>query len=165
MATLWRDLRYAFRTLRRDAGFTTFAILIVGLGIGACSTIFSVVDTLLIRPLPFSDPASLVWIANHSDDGKGGLSSGTVQVNHFRDLRDHNQSFSDLASYNAFYGVGDRKLIGHGEPQRLTGVEVSQNFFPMTSANGTVRKLCSSPTDCGSEYLRAIHPSSAAPSH
>ena len=62
--TLSRDFQYALRTLLRDLGFATFAILIVGLGIGACCTIFSVVNTLLIRPLPFRDPASLVWIAN-----------------------------------------------------------------------------------------------------
>ena len=54
--SLLQDLRYTFRTLRRDAGFTTFAILIVGLGIGASSTVFSFVNTLLLRPLPFRDP-------------------------------------------------------------------------------------------------------------
>src|ERR1041385_6607571 len=64
---LRQDLRITFRTLRRDAGFTTFAILIVGLGIGASSTIFSVVSALLLRSLPFQDPGRLVWIAN---DGK-----------------------------------------------------------------------------------------------
>ena len=55
-----QDLRYTFRTLRRDAGFATFAILIVGLGIGASSTVYSVASALLILPLPFRDPASLV---------------------------------------------------------------------------------------------------------
>src|SRR5208282_6636943 len=60
--TFSRDFKYSLRTLRRDLGFATFATLIVGLGIGASCTIFSVVNTLLIRPLPFRDPASLVWI-------------------------------------------------------------------------------------------------------
>src|ERR1017187_4613905 len=60
-----QDRGYTFRTLRRDSGFTTFAILIVGLGIGASATVFSVVNTLLLRPLPFRDPDRLVWIANH----------------------------------------------------------------------------------------------------
>ena len=59
------DLRYTLRTLRRDSGFAAFAILIVGLGIGASATVFSVVDTLLLRPLPFRDPERLVWITNH----------------------------------------------------------------------------------------------------
>ena len=62
--TLAGDLRYTFRTLRRDAAFTTFAILIVGLGIGATSTVFSVVNALVLRPLPFASPEQLVWISN-----------------------------------------------------------------------------------------------------
>src|SRR5437879_7864691 len=62
-----QDFRYAVRTLRRDAGFFAAAVCIVGLGIGASATIFSVVNALLLRPLPFQDPARLVWIAN--DDG------------------------------------------------------------------------------------------------
>src|ERR1019366_8062775 len=57
--SILQDLRYTFRTLRRDSGFTTFAILIVGLGIGASATVFSVVNTLLLRPLPFRDPDRL----------------------------------------------------------------------------------------------------------
>ena len=65
MSDTLQDLRYTFRTLCRDPGFTTFAILIVGLGIGASAAVFSVVDTLLLRPLPFHDPERLVWIANH----------------------------------------------------------------------------------------------------
>lgn len=62
--TLLQDLRYTFRILRRDIGFAVFAVLIVGLGIGASAIIFSVVNTLLLRPLPFKDAGSLVWIAN-----------------------------------------------------------------------------------------------------
>jgi hypothetical protein len=57
---LLHDLRYTFRTLRRDAGFTVFAILIDGLGIGASTTVFTVVNTLLLRPLPFEKPSELV---------------------------------------------------------------------------------------------------------
>src|ERR1035441_10894633 len=123
-----QDLHYAFRTLRRDASFTMFAILIVGLGIGASSTIFSVVNAILVRPLPFSDPGHLVWIANTDRDAEG-LSGETAPVFHFIDLRDHNRSFSDVAAYYAFYGVGDNKLVGNGEPERLSGLLVSWNFF------------------------------------
>jgi predicted permease len=136
---LLQDLRYTFRTLGRDAGFTTFAILIVGLGIGASSTVFSIVNALLLRPLPFSDPSRLVWIANH--DETGGLSGQTTQVGHFLDLRAQNQSFSDIAAYFAFYGVGDNKLTGQGEPERLSGVPVSQNFFQLLGVQPQLGRL------------------------
>jgi hypothetical protein len=116
LESLAQDLRYTLRTLKRDLGFTFFAVLIVGLGIGGSTVVFSAVHTLLVRPLPFHDPDRLVWIAN---GGNGGLSGETVQVNHFLDLRAQNQSLSDLAGYFAFYGLGDSKLIGQGEPERL----------------------------------------------
>ena len=64
MSDLTQDLRHAFRGMRRDAGFTAFTILIAGLGIGASCTVFSVVNALLLRPLPFRDPGRLVWISN-----------------------------------------------------------------------------------------------------
>ncbi len=121
-----QDLRYTFRTLRRDAGFAVFAILISGLGIGASATVFSVVNTLLLRPLPFERPSELVWIAN-SD--AAGLSGQTTQVGYMLDLRETTETLSAVAGYFAFYGVGDNLLSGRGEPERLTGVPVSGNFF------------------------------------
>ena len=123
---LLQDLRYTVRTLRRDAGFTTFAVLIAGLGIGASATVFSVVNTLLLRPLPFDEPERLVWIANRDTSG---LSGQTTQVGHMLDLRERTQSLSAVAGYFAFYGVGDNLLSGRGEPERLSGVPVSDNFF------------------------------------
>src|SRR5215207_5774592 len=124
--SLRQDLRYTARTLRRDAGFTTFAVLIAGLGIGASATVFSVVNTLLLRPLPFAEPQQLVWIGNADTSG---LSGQTTQVGHMVDLRERAQSLSAVAGYFAFYGVGDNLLSGTGEPERLSGVPVSQNFF------------------------------------
>jgi predicted permease len=138
--TLSRDFKYSLRTLRRDLGFAIFAILIVGFGIGASSTIFSVVSTLLIRPLPFRDPATLVWIAN--SPATLGLSVQTMQVGHFLDLREQNKSFSDMAGYFAFYGSGDNNLTGQGgEPERLTGVPVSYNFFPLLGVEPQLGRL------------------------
>lgn len=125
---LLQDLRYTFRTFRRDVGFAALAILIAGLGIGASSTVFSVANALLLRPLPFSNPDRLVWIYNHD---RGGLSGATTQVAYLIDLKRRNRSFSDIAAYFAFYGSGDLKLTGAGEPERLSGVPVSENFFPL----------------------------------
>ena len=133
-----QDLRYTLRTLTRDPAFTAFAILIVGLGIGASATVFSVVNTLLIRPLPFASPDRLVWITNHD---VSGLSGQTTQVNHFLNLREQNQSFAGLAAYMAFYGVGDNLLTGHGEPERLSGVEVSDNFFQLLGVQPRIGRL------------------------
>ena len=61
------DLKYGLRGMRRNAGSTVFAILIAGLGIGGASTVFSVVNALLLRPLPFRDPGQLVWISNERE--------------------------------------------------------------------------------------------------
>jgi len=122
--TLLQDLRFTFRILRRDLGFAVFAILIMGLGIGASALIFSVVNTLLLRPLPFKDANSLVWIAN-----KKSVPEQTTQVGNLLDAREANKSFLEMAAYFAYYSVGDRKLTGESEPERLTAVPVSENFF------------------------------------
>src|SRR2546429_4586248 len=74
------DLRYTLRTLKRDIGFCAVAVLILGLGIGANTAIFSVVNAVLIRSLPFRDPGRLVWIAN---TGTSGLSGATTRVANF----------------------------------------------------------------------------------
>ena len=138
LESLLLDLRYTFRTLGRDAGFTTFAVLIVGLGIGASATVFSVVNAVLVRPLPFRHPQQLVWIANRDTSG---LSGQTTQVGHLLDLRALNHSFSDLAAYFAFYGVGDNLLSGQGEPERLSGVPVSENFFQVLGIQPQLGRL------------------------
>ena len=127
LSDLSQDLRYSLRGMRREAGFAAFAILIAGLGIGASSTVFSVVNALLLRPLPFSDPSRLVWISNVGTNN----AEWSTQVNHFIDLRAQNKSFTDLAGYYGYYSVGNTELTGAGEPERLTGVPVTQNFFPL----------------------------------
>lgn len=124
ISDLAQDLRHSFRGMRRDAAFTAFTILIAGLGIGAGSTIFSVVNAMLLRPLPFHDPARLVFISN----GDGATST---QTEHYADLRGLNRSFSDLAAWSGFYFPGDRQLTGAGEPERLTSVPVTGNLFSL----------------------------------
>jgi predicted permease len=123
MNDLAQDLRYSFRGMRRDPGFTAFTILITGLGIGASSTVFSVVNAMLLRPLPFRDPGRMEWISNGND-------ATSTQTEHYSDLRKLNRSFSDLAGF-ADWGVGNRQLTGTGEPDRLTSVPVTANFFAL----------------------------------
>lgn len=123
-----QDVRYAFRTLRRDLGFTVFAVLIVGLGIGASATVFSLVNGVLLRPMPFRDPARLVWISNISDDGQ---SEWRLESDHVRDLMNLNRTLESMAGYYTYYSPGNAPLtIAPGEVDRLTRVPVTCNFFP-----------------------------------
>ena len=130
MGTVIQDLRYAVRALRREVGFTTFAVAIIGLGVGASATVFSVANALLLRPLPFTDPERLAWIPN---GGGAGLSAQTAQVAPYLSYVDLNQSFSEVAAYFAFYGVGDTRLTGDNgvDAVRLSDVPVTRNFFPL----------------------------------
>ena len=127
--TFLQDLRYTVRAARRDAAFFAAAVAIVALGIGANTTIFSVVHGILFRPLQFANAERLVWVAN-SGAGDGGLSSLTTRVANYRDWRRLNTTFEDMAAYFAFFDYGTYTLTGQGEPERLVGVGVSDNFLP-----------------------------------
>jgi predicted permease len=149
--TLLQDLRYAFRSLGHEPGFAIFAILIVGLGIGASSTIFSVVNALLVRPLfGFRDAGRLVWIANVDVDEEG-VSGQTVPVGHFSALREQSRSFSDIGGYYAGFASGDSKLTGNGEPLRLTGIPVSGNFFTVLGVTPRIGRLFR-PEECSPRW-------------
>ena len=128
-AETWQDIRFGERQLRKNPGFTTVAVLTLALGIGANTAIFSVVNALLFRPLPFHEPQRLVWIANGSRAGGGGLSSETTRVSNFRDWRQQNKSFESLAAYFAFFDYINHTLTSDGEPVRLQVVGISQNLL------------------------------------
>jgi predicted permease len=124
---LRQDIRYALRRLRHDAGFAIAAVLIIGLAVGANTTIFSVVNSLLFRPLPFRDSSRLVWIANAGGDG--GLSSQTTRIANYQDWQQMNHSFESMSSYFAFFDYGSYTMVGVGDPERLVGVGVEQSFL------------------------------------
>jgi predicted permease len=129
--TIQQDIRYTFRRLRRDIGFATAAVLIIGLGVGANTAIFSVVNSLLFRPLPFPASDRLVWITNTGGDG--GLSSQTSRVFNYLDWTEMNHSFESLSAYFAFFDYGSYDMVGVGEPERLVGVGVAQNLLSFLS--------------------------------
>jgi len=124
---LSQDLRYTFRTLRRDRTFAAIAVLILALGIGANIAVFSVVNTLLLRPLPFPDSQQLTWFAGLH--GKGPLSEITYNVGSYEEFRRHNQSFQEVTSFQPFWGSSEYNMTGRGEPQHVQGVMVADNFF------------------------------------
>ena len=125
--TLRQDLRYTLRTLRRDSGFTTIAVLILALGIGANIVVFSLVNTILLRPLPLYQPDRLVSFSRMSNNS--GLSGATYSVDAYEDLRAMNHSYADITGYFAFSGPDNIKLTGKGIPQPATAVPVLSNFF------------------------------------
>jgi predicted permease len=137
--TFLQDLRYTLRTLRRNPVFTTIAVLILALGIGANVTVFSVVNRILLRPLPFRDPQRLVWLT--ANEGKGGLSGTTYTVAAYQDFQRHNRSFAAVTSFQTFYGSIGYKLTGRGEPLRLAGVEVADSFFATLGVSPELGRL------------------------
>ena len=136
---LKQDLRYTLRTLRRDRGFACVAILILALGIGANVAVFSVVNTILLRPLPFHDPQQLVWIQGPPQDC--GLSCVTYSVDAFQDYQQRNTSLQSVTAYMPFYGPSDYKLTGRGEPQPVSGVPVAGNFFEVLGVQPMLGRL------------------------
>jgi len=124
---LSQDLRYTLRTLRRDRAFAAIAVLILALGIGANIAVFSVVNTILLRPLPFPDSQQLTWFAG--SHGQGPLSGITYNVGSYEEFRRHNQSFQEVTAFQPFWGSSEYNLTGHGEPQHVQAVMVADNFF------------------------------------
>jgi predicted permease len=127
-----QDLGYALRGFRREAGFTIIALLILALGIGANTAVFSLINPLLLRPLPFPDAEQLTWLAPdpaRSAKKRVGMSDITYTVAVYELLRKESHSFADLSAYNAFFGYGNNTLTGRGDQERIVGVDVAPRFF------------------------------------
>jgi len=142
---LGQDLRYTLRTLRRERAFAGVVTLVLALGIGANVAVFSVVDTILLRPLPFQEPGRLVWLATNG--GKGGLSNQTYTVSAFEEFQRHNRSFQAVTSYQTFFNSVQYKLIGRGDPLPIVGVQVAENFFPLLGVEPSLGRLFT-PAEC-----------------
>src|SRR5688572_6984311 len=107
------DIRYAIRILAKNRAFTLVSVLTLALGIGANTAIFSLVHSILLRPLPYHQPDQLVRMVQASP--KLGLPSWGVSQANFAAYREHNRSFESMAIYDN----GEINLIGDGEPERL----------------------------------------------
>jgi predicted permease len=126
MESLLQDIRYGIRTLAKNPGFTAVAVLTLALGIGANTAIFSVVENVLLRPLPYPQPGNLVqiWNTYPPQAPRTGLSPGD-----YADWRQQNASFSEMGGY-AHISQGFN-LTGEGEPQRVLVSYASAGLFPM----------------------------------
>lgn len=137
--SILQDLRYTLRTLKRDRGFTIIAILILGLGIGANVAVFSVVNTILLRPLPFPKAQQLVWIAPPA--AKCGFSCETYSADAYQEFRSWNHSFDDVGGYFAFSTEDNYRLMGRGVPVPATAIYVTRSFFQVLGVRPSLGRL------------------------
>src|SRR5579863_6318119 len=121
MSQIGQDLRYGLRQLRRSPGFAVVAVLTLALGIGANTAIFSVVNAVLLEPLPYPESNRLVTLFHN----KPNFVKGSISYPNFLDWQRDNRSFEAMAAYR----YGDAKLTGAGEPENLKGRMISAGFF------------------------------------
>ena len=119
------DLRYGFRMLRKHPGFTAVAVVTLALGIGANTAIFSLVDTVLLRPLPYRQPDHLVLVSESLP--KMGMEEVGVSVGEYQDYRSQNRSFSEMAAYQP----EGFNLTGTNQPMRVNAARISASTFPL----------------------------------
>ncbi|MGA8740710.1 MAG: ABC transporter permease, partial [Terracidiphilus sp.] len=130
MSDFIKDLRFALRQMVKKPGFTAVVVLTMALGIGANAAIFSVLDAVLLRPLPYSNPEGLIKVWTRFTGIGMPNDQNWVSAPEFRDFQQLNRSFSDLAAI----GSGSINLGVKGSPQRVVGASVSPNLFSMLGA-------------------------------
>ena len=123
MEALLKDIRYGIRSLLKRPGFTAIAVMTLALGIGANTTLFSFVNGILLRPLPYKDPGQLVVLDETAP--KQGIKSFSVSFPNYVDWRAQNQVFEDIG----IYSEGNYSLVGGGDPEQIPGAAVSQGMF------------------------------------
>src|ERR1700720_2577298 len=123
MASLWQDIRYGLRMLAKNPGFTIIAVVTLALGIGANTAIYSVVNGVLLRPLPYPQPNELVALSEKSMN----FESSSISYPNFLDWRRSNSTFASIAAYRN----DDFSITGSGEAERVRVGMVSADFFEL----------------------------------
>src|SRR5580700_5261314 len=130
MTDLLQDLRYATRQLRKNPGFTIVAVVMLALGIGVNTVIFSVVNGVMLSPLPFPKPDELVTL----HENKPNFEGGSLSYPNFRDWQKDNRSFSSMAISRPYAF----SLTGSGDAEQVNGAFVSSDFFSILGVNPVV---------------------------
>jgi len=137
--TLWQDLRYGLRTLWKNPGFTAAAIITLALGIGANTALFSVVNGVLLNPLPYWQPDRLFALYTRTADN----AKFSISYPNFQDWARDNRSFSDMAAYRA----DDFNLTGMGVAERVSAEMISASFFPLLGVRPVIGRTFLSEED------------------
>lgn len=123
---LFQDARYNIRVMKKNPGFTTVAILTLAIGIGASTAMFGICNAILFKPLPFSSPDRLVWVANN---GKPDMSGMSTRVRNYLSWKETNTSFEEMGAYYAFFAYTGHTMTGIGDPEKVVAAGVTQSFL------------------------------------
>src|ERR1043165_7916297 len=128
MDALLHDIRFGVRMLFKSPGFTAVAVISLALGIGANTAVFSVINAVLLKALPYHEPQSIVLV--WGEDKAGGSSRGQVSATDVADYRARNHVFEDVATFSDFRPI----FSGNGDPERIPGAQVGDGFFTVMHA-------------------------------
>ncbi len=138
METLLKDLRYGVRMLMKRPAFTAIAIIALALGIGANTAIFSVVNAVLLRPLPYDNPDQIMIVKE--TNYPRGLADMNVSLPDFKAWREQNQVFDHVAAHQ----YENYNITGTDEPERIQGLLTSSDLFPVLKVNPILGRTFSS---------------------
>lgn len=124
----WRDFRFALRSLAKMPGFTAIAVIVIAVGIGANTAVFSVINSVLLKPLPYPDPQSLVQL---TETGPEGTNYGS-NVPKFNIWHQQSSIFQYVAGYDQ--GGSGLNLTGGAEPEQVQGIHVTADYFRLFGA-------------------------------
>ncbi len=133
MGTLLQDIRYAVRTLAKNPGFTAATVVTLALGIGANTAVFSVINGVLIQPLPYQQDSQLMQLQQHRQ-GAGGTGFSPKELD---DLRAQSATFADFVEYHSL----NFTLLGQGEPERVLSGVVTWNFFQLLGVEPYIGRM------------------------
>src|SRR6202166_91509 len=150
MQTLLADLRYGFRLLQQSLGFTTIAILALALGIGANTAIFSTLDAVLLRPLPYADPDRLVMV--WEDASSIGFAHNTPAPANYFDWREQNHVFTEIAATR----TRTRAITGDGSAEQLLGYQATVNLFTVLGVAPVIGRTFTEAEDRDDERVVVI---------
>jgi putative ABC transport system permease protein len=153
MTSLWQDVRYALRQLRQSPGFAVIAVVTIALGIGATTAMFSVVNAILLRPLPFVAPERLIAVGEYDTRvGEAGKTLGALSYADVRDIRARNRSFTDVAAFN----WDESTLTGLGEPLHVKFARVNTGMFRLLGANPVLGRDFRADEDQPGHYVAVV---------